>query len=95
MAVIHDENMTVYARYSDMKIAERMLVNAIDKGHRLQGRKYQAEVLDGLMISTPESFVEQDTIVEVKSLMNGKLVQLRKSEVGGPTDPSTERYWCM
>jgi hypothetical protein len=33
--------------------------------------------------------------VEVKSLMNGKIVKIRKSEVGTCTDPSTERFWTM
>ncbi len=33
--------------------------------------------------------------VTVYSIMNGAPVTLRKSDVGGPCDPSTERYWSM
>lgn len=34
-------------------------------------------------------------VVTVKNLMSGQEVQLRKEDVGGPCDPSTERYWSM
>jgi hypothetical protein len=33
--------------------------------------------------------------VEVKSLQTGAQVKIRRKDVGGPTDPSTERYWSM
>jgi hypothetical protein len=33
--------------------------------------------------------------VEVQSLQNKALVKIRRKDVGGPTDPSTERYWTM
>lgn len=33
--------------------------------------------------------------VTVKNLMSGKDVQLSLDQVGGPCDPSTERYWSM
>lgn len=34
-------------------------------------------------------------IITVFNLMSGKPVQIRKSERGGPCDPSTERYFSM
>jgi hypothetical protein len=34
-------------------------------------------------------------MVEVKNLMTGLPVLIRKDAVGGCTDPSTERYWTM
>lgn len=34
-------------------------------------------------------------VVSVKSLMTGVEIRIRKSEVGGCCDPSTERYWSM
>lgn len=46
-------------------------------------------------VMTLKEYNEQDTMVTVYNLMSGKPVQLRKSEVGGPCDPSTERYHCM
>ncbi len=33
--------------------------------------------------------------VKVKSLMTGQEVELPWDQVGGPCDPSTERYWSM
>lgn len=38
-------------------------------------------------------FVE--TSVVVRSLMTGEEVVLHYTEVGGPCDPSTERFWSM
>lgn len=31
----------------------------------------------------------------VKNLMTGQMVEIDYKEVGGPCDPSTERYWSM
>ena len=36
-----------------------------------------------------------DDIVEVENLLSKKKVKIRRSELGGPCDPSTERYWSM
>lgn len=36
-----------------------------------------------------------DPYVEVKSLMTGQTVMIRKSEKGGCCDPSQERFWSM
>jgi len=33
--------------------------------------------------------------VEVQSLQTKASVKIRRKDVGGPTDPSTERYWTM
>ena len=38
---------------------------------------------------------EINTMVEVINLMSNKPVKIRKSELGGPCDPSTELYWSM
>jgi hypothetical protein len=38
---------------------------------------------------------EFDPYVEVKNLMSGKPVMIRKSEAGTCVDPSTETYWSM
>lgn len=38
---------------------------------------------------------EIDPHVEVKNLMSGKPVLIRKSDVGTCCDPSTETYWSM
>jgi hypothetical protein len=33
--------------------------------------------------------------VAVKNMMSGKDVYINEQDVGGPCDPSTERYWSM
>ncbi len=56
-----------------------------------------------LAVCTTEYFNEKvDYDVQVESLMserdengNKKLVTIKRSETGGCTDPSTERYWSM
>lgn len=40
-------------------------------------------------------FDVQPRYVTVKSLMTGQDVQIEASAVGGPCDPSTERYWSV
>lgn len=39
--------------------------------------------------------VPNDDIVTVKNLMSGEPVAISARDVGGPCDPSTERYWSM
>lgn len=96
-AVIYDkEHITVYATYADVATAERMLKNAREKGHRLQGYKYRESALERLEVTTVEDFRENvDHDVQVKNLMSGKLVTIKASDRGGCTDPSTETYWSM
>lgn len=47
------------------------------------------------VVDTYDNMVAKEPMVTVKSLMTGADVQIRKSEVGGCCDPSTERYWTM
>ncbi len=62
---------------------------------------YEMQVANGKdvaqwVVMTYAEFDElHNPIVTVFSLMTGKPVQIRKSEKGGCTDPSTERYHCM
>ena len=37
--------------------------------------------------------VASNQLVKVKSLMTGAEVSISEQDVGGPCDPSTERYW--
>lgn len=50
---------------------------------------------DNWKVESYDNWAKNEPMVAVKSLMNGKDVQIRKSEVGGCCDPSTERYWTM
>lgn len=42
-----------------------------------------------------ESDVGNRVKVKVESLMTGAEVEIRWCDLGGPCDPSTERYWTM
>lgn len=50
---------------------------------------------DNWKVESYDNWAKNEPMVTVKSLMNGKDVQIRKTEVGGCCDPSTERYWTM
>jgi len=42
-----------------------------------------------------EEVVGSVVTVNVKNCLSGKEVEIRWDQVGGPCDPSTERYHCM
>ena len=56
-------------------------------------KKYDSEIY--AITSTQDFYDNVDKDVEVRSVMNGHPVTIRASQVGGPCDPSTERYWSM
>jgi len=93
--IFHVETLKVFARYSDEKTAKRTLANAQKRGWKLDGYRYSPSTLAKLIVGTPEEHIALDDEVEVKNLMSGNPVKLRRSELGGPCDPSTERYWSM
>lgn len=72
----------------------------IDNKRTLKGakasltRKWAAKYPKASIMES-ELFFQTEPIVIVKSLINGQDVELRKSQVGGCCDPSTERYWSM
>jgi len=39
--------------------------------------------------------VNENFQVEVPSLQNGAMVKIRRKDLGGVCDPSTEQYWSM
>jgi len=39
--------------------------------------------------------IKASQMVTVKNLMTGADTQIRRDEVGGPCDPSMERFWSM
>lgn len=47
------------------------------------------------IVDSYATYLKNEPMITVKSLMTGKEVQIRKTEVGGCCDPSTERYWTM
>lgn len=97
--IIHSESMHIYGSYDSVKLAERSLKNAKEKGWKIQGWVPNLAIVNDLIVSTLRDFEELNVYVEVISLnaYGGKPtpVMIRKSDVGGVTDPSTERYWTM
>jgi len=55
----------------------------------------QAEV-DRLAVAEQDHFYSKiDKMVTVRNAITGRESRLRQSELGGPCDPSTERYWSV
>ena len=99
-AVIYTPSMHIVKRYATSAAAKGALSRAKRTGRMVRetsfGKgRFKAEEIAELKVATAEEFAAMDTLVTVKSLMSGDEVEIRKSEVGGPCDPSTERYWSM
>jgi hypothetical protein len=48
------------------------------------------------VVMTYEDFsMKHDPLVTVTNMMSGKPVLIRRSDQGGPCDPSTNLYWSM
>lgn len=61
-------------------------------------RKYSKQ--PHLKVCTYEDYqtsgaITANEMVTVKNLLSGKDIQIRRVDVGGACDPSTERYHCM
>ena len=76
-----------------MTVKKHYLTMSAAKGAFTRLKKTQ-DVTD-LKIGTIAEYNALNVDVTVYNLFNGKAVQLRKSDVGGPCDPSTERYFSM
>jgi len=81
--IVKTETLHVVKRYKNKAAAK----GALTRSETMHQDKYS--------VMTIEEFNAANILVTVKSLMGGKEVQIRKSDVGGCTDPSTNRYWSM
>jgi tryptophanase len=101
-AVIYNTETTkIIKRYKTLAAAKAALTRAHNNGSirvmtsfgygRMKGKD-----LEKLAVCTMDYFNERvDYEVEVKNLMSGGTVKIRKSAEGTCVDPSTERYWSM
>lgn len=80
--ILH-EDYTIINRYDSIKGAKIAY-----------GRKYKKRYPNAVIV-TEKEFDENEPIVQVRSLGNGQMVDLRKSLVGTCCDPSREVYWTM
>ena len=108
-AVIYDSRYTkIIKRYKSLAAAKGALTRAHNHGSiRVMTSfgygRIKGDDLENLVACTMDHFINRvDYDVEVTPLMaekdengNRPAVKIKRSEQGGCTDPSTERYWCM
>ena len=103
-AYIYDtESIKIIKRYDTERGAKAALTRARKSGSMRYMTSFgygrmKADRVAKLDVCTAADFHDKiDYEVEVTPLMSetGKKVKIRKSEQGGCTDPSTERYWSM
>jgi len=103
-AVIYDtENTHIIKRYNTLGGAKSALTRARNSGSMRYMCSFgygrlNADRIAKLDVCTSQEFADKiDYDVEVTPLMSetGKTVTIKRSEQGGCTDPSTERYWSM
>lgn len=108
-AVIYDtKNTHIIKRYDTLGGAKSALTRARNSGSMRYMCSFgygrlNADRIARLAVCTSEYFnTKIDYVVEVVSIMaerneDGTMptVKIRRSEEGGCTDPSTERYWSM
>ena len=97
-AIIFDtKTLTPICSYPSLDEARRRLTNAIEKGHKLRGRKYSrdwAERMDAVDADYYNESIDHD--VEVINMMSGKPVTIKASQRGNPVyDVSMDSYWSM
>jgi len=108
-AVMYYENSgKIVKRFATLRGAKGALTRARNSGEMYiqtsfgRGRIREKDIAN-LAVCTTEYFNKNvDYDVQVESLMserdengNKKFVTIKRSEEGGCTDPSTERYWSM
>ena len=95
---IHDAfNFSVYASYDSEAKALRALTNALEKGWKIQGRKYSKNTLERLSVVSKEEFDAADTMVETFNLLDPekRTVWIKRSQKGTYMDPASESYHSM
>lgn len=96
--VVHLTTGRVLKRYNAVGWARRHVDKLVDAERGVVGR-HRWYTYETLAVMSAEEFVaraeELDPMVEVKNMMSGKPVMIRKSQVGTCVDPSTETYWSM
>ena len=100
--VVYNRNTKyVYAVYDTDKGARTAFTRACTrvntgKSAKIGGKRVKARDIAELALAPLDTFQNEiNQLTTVRSLMTGAEVTIRESEVGGPCDPSTERYWSM
>lgn len=96
--VVHLTSGRVLKRYFTKGWAQRYLDKLVEseRGVVSRHRWYTYETLAVMSFEEFQARAEEiDPMVEVKNMMSGKPVMIRKSQRGTCVDPSTETYWSM
>lgn len=92
--IFHVESLTVYGVYNSEGMAVKALRNAVEKGWKLQGRKYMPVTLNSLTVATKEAHaaLDYDIVVTYPGSDPVRFVTMKKSVEGTYMDPTTETY---
>lgn len=97
----YEDTAKVIKRYKSLAAAKAALTRATNAGRMRVNTSYgkgliREKDIARLAVVTVDYFNERvDYEVEVKNIMSKKMVKIRRSEVGGPCDPSMELYWSI
>ncbi len=90
--VVHLESGRVLKSYKTAGWARREVDRLIRSASKSYGYSYETlAVMDDAEYN--RRMDELNPMVEVRNMMSGRPVMIRKSEVGTCVDPSTETYW--
>lgn len=94
--IVDPNHMKIWGSgYKSRALANRAIEACMLRGHRIKGNRPPVQVLERLGVMSRSEFNRLDEEIEVKNLMSGKMVKIRRSQRGTCTDPSTEAYWQM
>lgn len=99
--IYYEDTGKIVKQYNTYRGAKAALTRARNSGKMRYMSSFgygllREKDIDRLAVCTLEYFNKQvDYDVLVTSLMGDKDVTIKRSERGGCTDPSTERYWAM
>lgn len=98
--VIHLSTGRVVKTYKTDGWARREVDRLVALSNSADGRYYSGMkywTYNNLQVMHADEYERRkediDPLVEVKNMMSGKPVMIRKSQVGTCVDPSTETYW--
>jgi len=96
---IHDAiNFSIYGTYDSEAKATRALLNAREKGWKIDKRKYPQSTVDRLTVISKEEFDLADVEVETFNMLNPDAgpIMIKRSLKGNPIhDPACEGYHSM
>jgi hypothetical protein len=104
MVIVNNKEQTMSSTQNQLDFAAEIKQLEQDEGYAYAAG-YLSSMVEDMLKHLPKrcqkEYLQQlrqhndDRLVEVKSLANQAMVKIRRKDLGGPCDPSTERYWSM